>query len=282
MPELPEVETMVLGLRKHLLGRALSGVRIFDTSVLRNTSRRLLGRMRGARIIGLNRQGKFLVFRLSNGAALLFHLKMTGSLLLRENELPKGKWERLQMEFDGWQKSVFFVDPRRFGYLAVDAGGGSRPVPLLHELGPDALEVSRKELEDVLAASRRPVKALLLDQRSIAGLGNIYVDESLHRAGIHPAAPASSVSPGQGAALHRSMRNILRKAVECGGSSVRNYRDSRGNAGSFQRLHRVYGKEGEKCRSCGSEIAYAKIASRGTHFCPECQKKPAGRRRKKG
>lgn len=280
MPELPEVETMVLGLRKHLLGRALSGVRIFDTSVLHNTPPRLLGKMRGARIIGLNRQGKFLVFRLSNGAALLFHLKMTGRLLLRENKLPEGKWERLQMEFDGWGKSVFFVDPRRFGYLAVDAGGKC-PVPLFHELGPDALEVSRKELDDILAASRRPVKALLLDQRSIAGLGNIYVDESLHRAGIHPAAPASSVSPGQSAALHRSMRNILRKAVECGGSSVRNYRDSRGNAGSFQRLHRVYGKEGEKCRSCGSEIAYAKIASRGTHFCPECQKKPAGKRRKK-
>jgi len=281
MPELPEVETMVLGLRKDLLGRAFSGIRIFDKKVLRNTPARLLGTMGGVRIIGLNRQGKFLVFRLSNGAALLFHLKMTGRLLLRENELPQGRWERLQMEFEGWRKSVFFVDPRRFGYLAVETGAGGHPVPLFHELGPDALEVSRKELEETLAGSRRPVKALLLDQRSIAGLGNIYVDESLHRAGIHPAAPASSVNPGQVAALHRSMRNILRKAVECGGSSVRTYRDSRGNAGGFQRLHRVYGKQGEKCRNCGAEIEYARIASRGTHFCPECQKNPAGRKRKK-
>ena len=102
MPELPEVETMVLGLRKNLLGRILSGVRIFDKSVLRNTPVRLLGRMRGARIIGLNRKGKFLVFRLSNGAALLFHLKMTGRLLHRESDLPKGKEERLQMEFGCW------------------------------------------------------------------------------------------------------------------------------------------------------------------------------------
>jgi formamidopyrimidine-DNA glycosylase len=282
MPELPEVETMVLGLRKDLLGRTLSGVRIFDKSVLRNTPARLLGKMRGARVISLKRKGKFLVFRLSNGAALLFHLKMTGRLLLRESGLPKGRWERLQMEFDGWKKSVFFVDPRRFGYLAVDAGGRECPVPLLYELGPDALAVSRQELEDILAASRRPVKALLLDQRSIAGLGNIYVDESLHRAGIHPAAPALSATPEQAAALYRAMRNILRKAVECGGSSVRNYRDSRGSAGSFQRLHRVYGKQGEKCRRCGSEIEYAKIASRGTHFCPACQKKPAGRKQRKG
>jgi formamidopyrimidine-DNA glycosylase len=280
MPELPEVEVMVLGLRKKLLGRVLARVRVFDTGVLRHTSRSLLGRMRGARVISLNRRGKFLVFHLSNGATLLFHLKMTGRLLLREDGYPRGKWERLEMEFQDWKKSVCFIDPRKFGYLAVDFGDRDCPVPLVEELGPDALAVTRKELGEILGRSTRPVKALLLDQRAIAGLGNIYVDESLHRAGIHPAVPASFVKPEQVAALHRSVRQILKKAVECGGSSVRTYRDSRGTAGSFQRLHRVYGRRGEKCRCCGTEIAYERIASRGTHFCPRCQKKPRTRRRR--
>jgi formamidopyrimidine-DNA glycosylase len=281
MPELPEVETLVLGLRKDLLGRTLSRVRVFEKGALRNTTAALLKQARGARLVGLSRRGKFILFQLSNGAVLLFHLKMTGSLLVQARALPRGRWERLQLEFDGWDRKVTFVDQRTFGYLAVIADGRECPVPLLYELGPDALSVTREALQEILLASRRPVKALLLDQRAVAGLGNIYVDESLHRAGIHPATPASRISPERVAALHRSMRRILRKAIECGGSSVRTFRDSRGAAGTFQRLHRVYGRKGEKCRRCGAEIGYTRIASRGTHFCPECQKPPRRSRRRK-
>jgi formamidopyrimidine-DNA glycosylase len=281
MPELPEVETMVLGLRQDLLGRTLSRVRVFEKGALRNTTAALLKKARGGRLVGLSRRGKFLLFQLSNGAVLVFHLKMTGSLVVKARGLSRGPWERLQLEFEGWGKTVAFVDQRTFGYLAVIAEGMECPVPLLYELGPDALSVTREALQEILLGSRRPVKALLLDQRAVAGLGNIYVDESLHRAGIHPATPASHVAPERVAALHRSMRRILRKAIECGGSSVRTFRDSRGAAGTFQRLHRVYGRKGKKCRSCGAEIGYTRIASRGTHFCPECQKPPRRSRRRK-
>jgi formamidopyrimidine-DNA glycosylase len=272
---------MALGLREELLGRCLSRVRVFEKGVLRSTPAALLRKMRGARVVGLSRRGKFVLFQLSNGAVLLFHLKMTGSLLVQDRALPRGRWERLQLEFDGWDRKVTFVDQRTFGYLAVVAEGRDCPVPLLYELGPDALSVTREDLQEILLGSRRPVKALLLDQRAVAGLGNIYVDESLHRAGIHPATPASRIAPERVAALHRSMRQILRKAIECGGSSVRTFRDSRGAAGTFQRLHRVYGRKGEKCRSCGAEIGYTRVASRGTHFCPECQKPPRRSRRRK-
>jgi len=281
MPELPEVETMAVGLRSELLGRSLLSVEVIEAGVLRGTTLREVSSIEGSRLIGLTRSGKFLLFHFSSGSVLLVHLKMTGRFRLVGRHDEPGRWERIHLTFEGWEKKLSFVDPRKFGYLAFIPPGGEGPVPLLYELGPDALRVSRRELREILGRSRRPVKALLLDQRAVAGLGNIYVDESLHRAGIHPATPASHVAPERVAALHRSMRRILRKAIECGGSSVRTFRDSRGAAGTFQRLHRVYGRKGKKCRSCGAEIGYTRIASRGTHFCPECQKPPRRSRRRK-
>jgi formamidopyrimidine-DNA glycosylase len=147
------------------------------------------------------------------------------------------------------------------------------------ELGPDALRISRKDLRDILGESSRPVKALLLDQRAIAGLGNIYVDESLFRAGIHPAERSCDIDGKRVGRLHRTLRDVLAKAIACGGSSVRTYRTSSGSPGTYQKHHRVYGRKGEDCPVCGSVISYAKVASRGTHYCPDCQPPP---RKKKG
>ena len=281
MPELPEVEIMVLGLRSALMGRVLEKVRVREKGVLYRTSPRALRGLKGSRLVGLTREGKFLLFHLSNGARLVFHLKMTGRLGFREGPQAPLRWERLTMEFAGLKEKVSFQDQRKFGYMAVIPEGEECTVPLICELGPDALQVSRRELKEILGASRRPVKALLLDQRAIAGLGNIYVDESLHRARVHPLCPAADVTAEEAGRLHRAMRNILTRAIECGGSTVRSFSDSRGIQGTFQKYHRVYGRRGEKCRRCGSPITYAKVASRGTHYCSDCQKMPS-RKKSKG
>ena len=272
MPELPEVETMVLGLRSVMLGRAIEGIDIYEKKALNNTPPRLLVPLKGCLIIGLTRKGKFLFLHLSDGTQLLFHLKMTGRLVLRPRETPPERWERLSFTFRGWDQRLSFDDQRKFGYMAVHPGGCECPVPLVYELGPDALQVSLEVLGDTLAFSDRPVKSLLLDQRSIAGLGNIYVDECLYRAGIHPLTPSSRIPPVKVERLHEAISAILEEAIACGGSSVRNFRDHRGEEGTYQRHHRVYGKKGEDCSLCGSKIAYSRVASRGTHYCPVCQR----------
>ena len=282
MPELPEVETMAAALRRALLGRSLSRIRLLEKTILRGAAANSLAAHEGARIVGLTRRGKFILIHLSNGAVLLFHLKMTGRFLFVERDARPGRWERLHLELDGWEGKVAFVDPRKFGYLAVIPPEGECPVPLLYELGPDALQVTAPGLAEILGQSSRPVKALLLDQRVLAGLGNIYVDEALHRAGIHPRTPASAIGRKDADRLHGAMVRILRKAIDLGGSSVRSYRDSGGTPGGFQRLHRVYGRRGEPCRRCGGPITYSRVASRGTHHCPACQKAPSRRSARRG
>lgn len=283
MPELPEVETMVTGLRSALLGRILAGVRILEESALLKTSKEALRSKEGCRVVGLNRRGKFLLLHFSDGSVLLSHLKMTGRFLIVNRDAPGKRWERVHLEFADWDKKVIFVDQRKFGYLALIPADGAPPVPLLTELGPDALALSREGLREILLKSRRPVKALLLDQRAIAGLGNIYVDESLHGAGIHPRTPAAFIGEEDADRLYVSVQEILRRAIDRGGSTVRTYRGSGGEPGSFQREHRVYGRRGEACTRCGREIRYMRVASRGTHYCPTCQKpKPLRRKRRRG
>jgi formamidopyrimidine-DNA glycosylase len=278
MPELPEVETMVLGLRESLLGLRVQQMRVFCDRLLGQAAPGSLRKVRGGRIIGLNRKGKFLLFHLSNGALLVFHLRMTGKLLLVPSTSPLTKRDRLRLDFADWDWALSFEDTRRFGSLDI-LHGCEAAQGLLGELGPDALIVGLEDFRDLLAASRRPVKALLLDQRVIAGLGNIYVDESLHRAGIHPRTPAADIAKPDSRLLHASMRSILRKAIGCRGSSVSDYRDSRNRPGSFQKHHRVYQRAGEPCLTCREPIAYIRVSGRGTHLCPACQKHPADGRR---
>src|SRR5512139_3884127 len=246
MPELPEVETMVLGLRESLLGQRVQQVRIFCDRLLGQTTPSALRRVRGGRVIGLNRKGKFLLFHLSNGSLLVFHLRMTGKLLLVPSASPLTSRDRLRLDFSEWDWALTFEDTRRFGSLDI-LHGCEAADGLLSELGPDALIVGLHDFRELLACSRRPVKALLLDQRVIAGLGNIYVDESLHRAGIHPRTPADGVGASTVRRLHGVMRQILRKAIVCRGSSVSDYRDSNGAPGSFQRHHLVYQRAGKPC-----------------------------------
>jgi formamidopyrimidine-DNA glycosylase len=275
MPELPEVETMVLGLRERLLGQRVRRVRIFCDRLLGQTTPATLRRVRGGRVIGLNRKGKFLLFHLSNASLLVFHLRMTGKLVLVPSASPLTARDRLRLDFAGWDWALSFEDTRRFGSLDI-LHGCEAADGLLNELGPDALIVGLEDFRQLLTGSRRAVKALLLDQRVIAGLGNIYVDESLHRAGIHPLTPAADIIRPDSRALHAAMRRILRKAIGCRGSSVSDYRDSRNRPGTFQKHHRVYQRAGEPCITCREPITYIRVSGRGTHLCPACQKLPGG------
>ena len=264
---------MVVGLRGSLLGQRVSRVRVFCDRLMSQTSPAALRKVQGGRVIGLSRKGKFLLFHLSNGSMLVFHLRMTGKLLLVPSANPLTKRDRLRLDFSDWDWALTFEDTRRFGSLDVlhgwESGSG-----LLKELGPDALLIDLADFRKLLAGSRRPVKALLLDQRVIAGLGNIYVDESLHGAGIHPLTPADAVDPAQARRLHTAMRRILRKAIVCRGSSVSDYRDSNNRPGSFQRYHLVYQRSGEPCTTCSAPIERIQVGGRGTHVCPVCQKHP--------
>jgi formamidopyrimidine-DNA glycosylase len=263
---------MVSGLRSSVLGQRVQRVRVFCDRLKGSATPAALRKVRGGRVIGLSRRGKFLLFHLSNGAMLVFHLRMTGKLLLVPNDLPLTKKDRLRLDFEDWDKALSFEDTRRFGSLDVlqgwESGNG-----LLKELGPDALIIDADDFLELLGDSRRPVKSLLLDQRVIAGLGNIYVDESLHRAGIHPLTPAADIGAGQGRRLHTAMRKILLKAIDCHGSSVSDYRDSNNRPGSFQKHHLVYQRSGEPCTTCGESIEHIRVVGRGTHLCPTCQRR---------
>jgi len=264
---------MVLGLRESLLGQRVRKVRVFCDRLMSQTTPAALRKVQGGQVIGLSRKGKFLLFHLSNGSMLVFHLRMTGKLVLVPSANPRTSRDRLRLDFSEWDWALSFEDTRRFGSLDV-LDGFAPGTGLLEELGPDALLVSLPEFRELLAGSRRPVKALLLDQRVIAGLGNIYVDESLHRAGIHPLTAAAQVPAPQVRRLHAAMRTILRKAIDCRGSSVSDYRDCNNRPGTFQHHHLVYQRCGEPCTTCGEPIVHIRVSGRGTHVCPSCQKTP--------
>jgi formamidopyrimidine-DNA glycosylase len=267
VPELPEAETIAAALQGRLAGAVILEVRILDPLLLASPAPGFPERLRGAVVAGVSRCGKQVRFRLAGGPSLLFHLRMTGGFTFAE---PSGdRRERLLIrlrEAGGEHRTLLFTDVRRFGRLTVleaEAGGGP----------PDALAVTRATLAATLALTRRPVKALLMDQTRILGIGNIYADEILHRAGIHPLAPADSLEAGAVARLHLSLRRVLREAVRRGGSSVRDYLDPCGRRGSFQERHRVYRRTGRPCPGCGTAVERVLVAGRSTHFCPSCQRK---------
>lgn len=268
---------MVAGLRGSILGQRVERIRLFCDRLKSSVSPAALRKAQGGRVIGLSRKGKFLLFHLSNGSMLVFHLRMTGKLLLVNSADPLTKRDRLRLDFSDCDTAIAFEDTRRFGSLDV-LGGMDWGGRLLGELGPDALAIDLADFRALLAESRRPLKPLLLDQRVIAGLGNIYADESLHRAGIHPQTPADTVKPAQVRRLHTAIRQVLRQAIKCNGSSVSDYRDSNNHPGTFQRHHLVYQRSGEPCTTCRTPIEHIRVGGRGTHICPSCQREPTNAR----
>ena len=271
VPELPEVETVAAGLRPSLRGAHVAQVRVLRSDVVRHGTKNLSRALRGRTVLDVGRHGKLLIVQFDPEGRLSVHLGMTGRLVLARRDQPLAPHTHVVLGLRDRAEEVRFQDPRRFGGLWW-SGRGGRPEAgrFSAPLGPDALRVGLREFR-TLAGRHRQVKALLLDQSAIAGLGNIYCDEALFRARIHPRTRASSLSADEVGRLHRAIRTVLREAIAAGGSSLRDYVDADGNPGWFQVRHRVYGREGEPCRRCRTSIARELLASRSTHYCPRCQ-----------
>jgi len=267
MPELPEVQTVVDTLRPKVLGRTIARVRLTRQDIVTPTSFDLASALTGRVIAATDRRGKRIVFSLDTGDRFYIHLGMTGRLTVQAAVEPAPPHTHLVLELSQMGDQIRFTDPRRFGGVWW-LGRAQSPDG---DMGPEPLRTRPPQLARRLAQTTRAIKNALLDQKVLAGLGNIYVDESLFAAGIHPLAPANSLSSKQVGRLSRAIKSTLRRALRHRGSTFRDYRDADGAPGAFQKLHRVYDREGQPCRKCRTPIQRIVLGSRSTHFCPGCQ-----------
>jgi len=267
MPELPEVETIRSQLAPRLAGRTLMRVEILDPRLTRPIELfEVAAELEGDSIVAVERRGKYLVLRLESGFALLVHLRMTGSFGFEPTT-----HERAVLELDDGTR-LAYRDVRRFGTWLVLEDAELEPY-LAGKNGPEPLgaRFTAEWLASRLAVRRAPVKAVLLDQRVAAGVGNIYADEALWRARVNPLRPAESVDPDEVRRLHRAIRAALRAGIERQGSTLSDYRTPQGARGGMQDEFRVYGRDGLPCARCRTAIAKTRVGGRGTWYCPRCQ-----------
>jgi formamidopyrimidine-DNA glycosylase len=287
MPELPEVETVKAGLAKLLPGLVVESVtHDWDKgfpNLLVDVNKFLVG----AKIVDVRRRAKVLMIDLSSEYSLVIHLKMTGQLVFRGDrvfgaghptksltgELPD-KSTRVTIEFTNGDK-LFFNDQRKFGWMRLLPTNEIMNIDFMSKVGPEPLEQTFKPADFIKRLMRRQnsnIKAVLLDQSVIAGVGNIYADESLYAAGIHPASLVKAIPKPRLEKLYSELRRILKLSIENGGTTDRNYVDALGNKGNFMELTKVFRHEKQVCPICGGTIIKTRVAGRGTHICPKCQK----------
>jgi formamidopyrimidine-DNA glycosylase len=271
MPELPEVETIVRRLRPCLIGRKIRSVRVLTPSVLRIPQGEFRRRLRGTIIREIQRKGKFILFDLDPAATLVLHLKMTGQVFFEPFGTEPDGHSHLILAFEEGTGQLRYRDVRKFGFFDLLGHKGQENPPYLAGIGPDPFEIDPSSFVRLLSSKKRRIKPLLLDQRVISGLGNIYVDEALFQARIHPLTPASEVPTESLQNLYRVLKRVLSRALRAQGSTLRDYRKPDGKAGRFQHLHQVYGRAGQPCPSCGVGIRKTRVSGRGTHYCPNCQ-----------
>ena len=273
MPELPEVETMVRDLAVRVAGRTIRSVHApYRGSVVWPSFEEFEQRVRDRSIESITRRGKFARFLLDSGDVLIVHRGMSGSVLLRDQRDPMEPYVRIWFALDDGSH-LRFNDPRKFGKLYVmDGTGQERPLPWAH-MGPEPLNggFSLAGFRRALAGRTALIKPLLLGQRVVVGLGNIYVDEALHLARIHPARRATTLKPGEVRRLHSAIGVVLHAAVEGRGTTFSSYMDIHGDAGSYLQKLRVFGRQGQECPRCAMPIVKIVVGGRGTHFCPRCQ-----------
>jgi formamidopyrimidine-DNA glycosylase len=289
MPELPEVETVARGLQRTIVGRRILSVTLGKTDFIDDPAA-LEQHLPGRTIEAVERYGKFMLLRLSpvntqgqasdngdaSGASLLVHLGMTGMLAPSAPEQPREKHTHVVMRLDDGSE-LRYTDPRRFGrmaYLSEDSLAGE-----LTPFGADPLEVTPDEFDQRIRSRHARIKALFLDQSVLRGVGNIYADESLWRAKIHPARSGRQLSKEQVRKLYKALQHVLHKAIVAGGSSISDFLDAEGQPGEYQRHHRAYGREGKPCFRCRTAIRRAIVAGRSSYFCPRCQPAPRTRKR---
>lgn len=209
---------------------------------------------------------------LENDLTLAIHLKMTGQLIWKPPVNTPDKHTRFLLRFCRTENELHFQDMRKFGFISIFASSNEADIPWLASLGPEPLEIDYPSFSKLFTNRKKPLKSLLLDQEFLAGIGNIYADEILFRAKIHPQKKADLLSEKDKKRLWQSMRLVLTEAINLKGSSIRNYRDSDGVRGNFQNFHRVYGREGLPCPECRTKISRIRLGGRSSFFCPQCQK----------
>ena len=274
MPELPEVETIRARLDPVLRGRRIERAEIRDRRLTRPFDPGVVARgLESERIAAVDRRGKYLIVRFASGLVLLIHLRMTGSLRVAAGgEAADGLHDRAVLRLDNGS-DVVYRDVRRFGtWLLVEPG--ELDAYLDDRIGEEPLESAFRTaaLAGRLAGRRAPVKAALLDQRTVAGLGNIYADEALWRARIHPLRPAGELAADEVRRLHRALRAALRTGIDRQGATLRDYATPDGEPGAMQEEFKAYGREGEPCPRCGTPIEKIRAGGRGTYYCPHCQR----------
>lgn len=262
VPELPEVETVVRSLRPIITGQRIIAAEFLQLRVLRGSPDETSAALAGRRITGVERYGKFIAIRLDRGY-LMVHLGMTGRVLV---DAEQTKWTHAIFTLE--RNTVLYDDPRQFGRLEYSLELPAR----VAKLGPEPLLVTAGEFGLRLKQRKAPVKSVLLNQLVVRGVGNIYADEALFRAGIHPRRVASSLTRPRVLKLYDAMQEVLAEAIESRGSSVSDYVDAQGRKGGFQLLHRVYQRTGEACVNCGAAIKRITLGQRSTHYCPKCQR----------
>ncbi len=296
MPELPEVETVCRQLEPELAGRRIERLEVLDARWSRPVPpAELEAAVAGREIQGLGRRGKYLLLALDGGQTLVMHLRMTGNLVLVEGEDKLDPSEGMRL-YEGERstserhlrarfllddgRELWFTDPRRFGeaFLIDDSGLEER----FERLGIEPLseEFTPEALGEIAAGRTAPLKSFLLDQSGIAGVGNIYADEALFRARLHPLSPAGSMKPEHHEALRAAVVAALEAGIDGGGASIDDYRDGRGEKGTMQDEFLVHTREGEPCPSCGGPIARIVVSGRSTYYCPSCQVRLRRRRRR--
>lgn len=267
MPELPEVETIVRELAPHVKGQHVTSVRIIPPYSNTNPPPQELAKLlTGRSIAALLRRGKYLIFKLMGGGALVVHLRMSGALLLKKAGAEVNNYTRAVITLENGSE-IHFRDVRRLGTmcLAEDATvNGLGPEPLGEGFNPQGLALMLKN-------RRAPIKALLLDQRTLAGLGNMYADEALFQASIHPLRAGGSLTDEEVKRLYRAIQEVLQRGIVCGGASVDTYIRPGGGRGTAQDCFRVAHKRGSPCPTCGTALEWVKVRGRGSCFCPRCQ-----------
>ena len=269
MPELPEVETIRRTLLPHLVGARVTAVTVRERRLRRPVAANFAAQLRGRHLVSLERRGKYLLVGLDDGRVLLVHLGMSGSLELAPQERASAVHDHVVIAFDRDLKLVF-NDPRRFGLMRV---GHVDELAELRQIGRDPLTAAPTPAEwrAIVRGRRLPIKNLLIDQRVIAGIGNIYANEMLFHAGIRPRRRAASLRRADLERLGTAMQRVLLEATDLGGSSISDYRDANGRRGFFQMRHAVYDRAGEPCRTCGTAIKRTVLSGRSSFYCPLCQ-----------
>ena len=249
MPELPEVETVRRGLEKLILGKKIASLDIRYPKMIKTDLDQFQKELPGQLVKSMGRRGKYLLFYLTD-KVLISHLRMEGKYFYYPDQVPERKHAHVLIHFEDGGTLVY-EDVRKFG----------------------TMELLAPELLDAYFVSKKPIKSHLLDQTLVAGLGNIYVDEVLWRAKVHPASPSQSLTRAEATAIHEQTIEVLGQAVEKGGSTIRTYTNAFGEDGTMQEFHQVYDKTGEACSRCGAIIEKIQLGGRGTHFCPKCQRR---------